>query len=228
MRPLPETIAGWIHDGFSLIGQIRITSNADGGFELRHREDEQEDGLQVFHGSNAARDLSFFDEARNYRPLKTAPNLRRGWALIVENAGDLRLALDHFYPAMTAIWRSYLEGSLTNVPLRDTLDRQTGMYAASKRLQNEEGLQLVANACNSATGCMKRKLWPFTGTLDLIGFSTRERSTEIVTLDSGEKEIPLLCHEACNILVAACRETVKKRERAAAAVSAAAASQSST
>lgn len=225
MRPLPETIAGWIHDGFSLIGQIRITSTSDGGFELRHREDENAHGLQVFHSSSAARDLSFFDEARNYRPLKTAPNLRRGWSLLVENAGDLRLALDHFYPAMTAIWRSHLEGSLTSVPLRDTLDRQTGMYAASKRLQDEEGLQLVANACNSQTGCMKRKLWPFTKTLDLAGFSARERSTEVVMLDSGEKEIPLLCHEACNILVAACRETVKKREKAAAA---AAASQSST
>ena len=145
--------------------------------------------------------------------------------MLVENAGDLRLALDHFYPAMTAIWRSHLEGSLTSVPLRDTLDRQTGMYAASKRLQDEEGLQLVANACNSQTGCMKRKLWPFTKTLALAGFSARERSTEVVMLDSGEKEIPLLCHEACNILVAACRETVKKREKAAAA---AAASQSST
>ena len=217
MRSLPETIAGWVRDGFSLIGQIRITSNPGGSFELRHREDVNVHGLEEFQGSRAARDLSFFDEARNYRPLKTAPNLRRGWSLIVADAEDLRLALDHFYPAMTALWRSHLEASLSSVPLRDTLDRQTGMYAASKRLQDEEGLHLVASACNSQTGCMKRKLWPFAKTMDLAGFSSLERSADVLTLDSGEKEIPLLCHEACNILVAACRETVKKREKAAAA-----------
>jgi hypothetical protein len=220
MSSLPETIVGWIHDGFSLIGQIRISATPSGGFELRHREDEDAQLLQVFHGSSAARELSFFDEHRNYRPLKTAPNLRRGWSLLVENAADLRLALDHFYPAMTGLWRSHLERRLTSVPLRDTLDRQTGMYAASKRLQDEEGLQLVSNACNSTTGCIKRKLWSFAKTIPLTGFSSHERSAEVVTIDSGEKEIPLLCHEACNILVAACRETVKKRERAAAAAAA--------
>ena len=105
MRSLPETIAGWVHDGFSLIGQIRITSRPGGSFEMRHREDVTVHGLEEFRGPSAARDLSFFDEARNYRPLKTAPNLRRGWSLIVETPEDLRLALDHFYPAMTALWR---------------------------------------------------------------------------------------------------------------------------
>ena len=103
MRSLPQTIAGWIHDGFTLIGQVRITATADGGFELRHREDQSAAELQSFRGASAARDLSFFDEDRNYRPLKTAPNLRRGWSLTVGNADELRLALDYFYRAMTAV-----------------------------------------------------------------------------------------------------------------------------
>jgi hypothetical protein len=220
MRSLPHTIAEWIHDGFSFIGQIRITSTADGGFELRHREDESAGDLQSFRGASAARDLSFFDEHRNYRPLKTAPNLRRGWSLTVENADELRLALDYFYPAMTAVWRSYVDGSLASVALRETLNRQTGMYAASKRLQDDEGLELVAQVCNSAAGCLKRKLWPFSDTLDLVSLDSKERSAAVVLSESGEKEIPLLCHEACNLLVAACRETVKKREKAAAAMAA--------
>jgi hypothetical protein len=217
MRSLPQTIAGWIHDGFTLIGQVRITATADGGFELRHREDQSAAELQSFRGASAARDLSFFDKDRNYRPLKTAPNLRRGWSLTVGNADELRLALDYFYPAMTAVWRSHLDGSLARVALRETLNRQTGMYAASKRLQDDEGLELVAEVCNSAAGCLKRKLWPFSDTLDLVSLDARERAAEVVSSASGEKEIPLLCHEACNLLVAACRETVKKRERAAAA-----------
>ena len=217
MRSLPHTIVDWIRDGFTLIGQIRITATAEGGFELRHREDESVEALQSFRGASAARDLSFFDEHRNYRPLKTAPNLRRGWSLAVGNVDELRLALDYFYPAMTAVWRSHLDGSLERVALRETLNRQTGMYAASKRLQDEEGLELVAKVCNSAVGCLKRKLWPFSDTLDLVSLDAKERSAGVASSASGEKEIPLLCHEACNLLVAACRETVKKRERAAAA-----------
>ena len=217
MRSLPHTITDWIQDGFTLIGQIRITATAEGGFELRHREDESAHELQSFRGASAARDLSFFDEHRNYRPLKTAPNLRRGWSLTVESADELRLALDYFYPAMTAVWRSHVDGSLAPVALRETLNRQTGMYAASKRLQDEEGLELVAQVCNSTAGCLKRKLWPFSDALDLVCIDAKERSAEVVSSACGEKEIPLLCHEACNLLVAACRETVKKRERAAAA-----------
>jgi hypothetical protein len=64
---------------------------------------------------------------------------------------------------------------------------------------------------------LKRKLWRFSDELDLVTLDAKERSAEVGLSASGEKEIPLLCHEACNLLVAACRETVKKRERAASA-----------
>ena len=47
---------------------------------------------------------------RQYRPLKTAPNLRHGWRLEVANLAELRLALDLFYPgrlAALAAWEAH-------------------------------------------------------------------------------------------------------------------------
>ncbi len=215
-RNLTEALAQWIADGARVIGQIRITSLSDGGYQLRHVDDAETEELKVHEGPAAARPLSFFDEKGEYRPLKTAPTLQRGWLLELRNASELRQSLDHFYPAMTALWYVYLEGQLKVVPLRETLGRQTGMYAASKRLQDDEGQQTVGSAC-AASNCLKRTLWPFAE-----GQPLTHLPAEVTTADArpaafgGGTEIPMLCHEACNILVAACREIVKKRERSAA------------
>jgi sirohydrochlorin cobaltochelatase len=142
--------------------------------------------------------------------------LKRGWRLVVSSLEELRNALDHFYPAMTGVWFSHLQGSLKPVSLRDTLNRQTGMYAATKRLQDEEGQRLVGETCQSATGCLKRKLWPFDASTALVLLPQTECSADIrpAAENPAFREMPLLCHEACNLLVAACREVVKKRERA--------------
>jgi len=69
-----------------------------------------------------------YADSGEFRPLKTAPNLRRGWRLNVANLEELRRSLDYFYPAMLGVRSSYAHGSLPTVPLRKTLARQTGMY----------------------------------------------------------------------------------------------------
>jgi sirohydrochlorin cobaltochelatase len=214
-RNLTRAIEQWISEGARSIGQILIHPLPDGSYELRHVEDAGREDLEPHEGSPAARPLSFFDAKGEYRPLKTAPTLRRGWKLKLADAADLRLALDHFYPAMTALWLSHLEGSLAVVALRETLGRQTGMYAASKRLLDEEGQETVGAAC-AASNCLKRTLWPFAPGQPLEKLPLSITTAEVRPAPGGGTEIPMLCHEACNILVAACREVVKKRERAAA------------
>jgi sirohydrochlorin cobaltochelatase len=214
-RNLTESLAQWIVEGARAIGQIRIQPQSDGGYELRHLEDADREDLELHRGPEAARALSFFDQNGEYRPLKTAPTLRRGWRLILSDPSELRLSLDHLYPAMTALWLAHLEERLRPVPLRETLGRQTGMYAASKRLLDEEGQQTVATAC-AAANCLKRTLWPFAEGLPLAGLPPEITTPDVRPVHGGGTEIPMLCHEACNLLVAACREVVKKRERAAA------------
>lgn len=216
-RDLNAALAQWISEGFRFIGEIYITPFSEGGYALRHWKDQSISDLKHYEGPQAARTLSFFTDTGEYRPLKTAPTLQRGWHLSLLSVEELREALDHFYPAMTGLWLSHLTGVLKPVALRETLNRQTGMYAATKRLQDEEGQQLIATTCQSQTGCLKRKLWDFDVETPLHLLPRDECVAEVrqPMAGSSEKEIPLLCHEACNLLVAACREVVKKRERAA-------------
>lgn len=194
-----------------------MTPLEDGSFELRHIDDSDRTDLELHASPHDARKLSFFDDTNVYRPLKTAPTLRHGWRMILKDVAEMRIALDHFYPAMTSLWLSQVEGSLRAVSLRETLNRQTGMYAASKRLQDEEGQSLVGSAC-ALKNCLKRVLWEYAPSQSLTGLPKEDLSAEVRLEEGGFKGIPLLCHEACNILVAACRETVKSRERASTAV----------
>lgn len=211
-RNLTQAIESWVARGFRSIGQITITPIREGGYELRHTDDIGKADLKLHSDVEDARGLSFFDDENNYRPLKTAPSLRHGWRLIARTGSDLRQALDHFYPAMTALWLSHLEGKLSPVPLRETLGRQTGMYAATKRLLDDEGQKLVGSAC-AQSACIKRVLWPFSSDQPLTQLPAEDFSPEPFVDQDGHQQIPLLCHEACNILVASCREVVKKRER---------------
>lgn len=221
-RNLTAELVSWIAEGFRFIGEIQISPLPEGGYELRHYADAGLTELASFKGPKEARQLSFFDSSGAYRPLKTAPTLKRGWSLVVSGGESLREALDHFYPAMTGLWLSQLKGSLHPVALRDTLNRQTGMYAATKRLQDAEGQSLVGEVCQSHTGCLKRKLWRFDADSGLHALPPGECSPAAGPFphDPRWKEIPMLCHEACNLLVAACREVVKKRERASQAAAA--------
>jgi len=215
-RNLTQALETWIQQGCRAIGQIHITPLPNGGYELRHAEDSERHDLVTYHRPSDARALSFFDDGNAYRPLKTAPTLRHGWSLTLQNATELRHALDYFYPAMTAIWLSYLEGELRLVPLRETLERQTGMYAMAKRLQDEEGQQLVGWHCVLGK-CMKRTLWDFAPGQPLNVLAPEARTLPDGATKLGFREIPLICQEACNHLVPACRETVKAREKAATA-----------
>jgi sirohydrochlorin cobaltochelatase len=212
-RNLTHALESWIAAGFHSIGQITILPQPNGGYELRHIEDLGRADLHLHTSVEDARALSFFDDANVYRPLKTAPTLRHGWRLHARSTDELRAALDHFYPAMTALWLSHLQGELRPVPLRETLGRQTGMYAATKRLLDDEGQELVGKAC-AASACTKRMMWPFSEDQPLTQLPAEDLSCEPRVMADGSRQIPLLCHEACNILVAACREVVKKRERA--------------
>jgi sirohydrochlorin cobaltochelatase len=192
MRDITEALRRWMADGRRRIGQIEITISGV-GYELRPIEDSRRGDLTLHEGPAAARHISQLDEAGALRPLKTAPNLRRGWRLLVGNTGELRHALDYFYPAMLGVLLSYERGELASVPLRETLGRQTGMYRITQKLTDEQARTMIDSFC---AGCLKRRLWDGQSPLDEPG------------------AFPLLCHEACNLLVAEARKVVKERQAA--------------
>src|SRR6476660_7080204 len=90
-------------------GQILVRRTRTGRFVLSHRDNKEADQLKVFRSAEDAIEIAKSDDAGNYRPLKTAPNLRHGWRLELETLEDLRHALDYFYPGrlgMFAAWKS--------------------------------------------------------------------------------------------------------------------------
>ena len=186
-RTLTQTLAGWLAEGRTRIGQIAIREMPD-GWELRHADDFARGDIARHDGAGAARHLANLDDAGAYRPLKTAPNLRHGWRLVLRDVGEVRRALDYFYPAMTGVWLSHLRGELRPVEFRETLGRQTGMYRITQKITDEQARGMVDSFC---AGCLKCRVWD--------GQTVR---------DSAEA-IPLVCQEMCNLLVAEARKVVK-------------------
>ena len=190
-----SALADWLVRGGESIGQI-VIAHVHEGWELRHVEDAGRTDLALHENADAARHLANLDAAGNFRPLKTAPNLVRGWRLVLPDAAAVRVALDYFYPAMTGVWLSHTRGELVPVVLRDTLGRQTGMYRVTQKLTDAEAHGLIGGVC---AGCLKHRLWEIAAPNPAPPVLTKDR-------------LPLLCHEACNLLVAKAREVVKKAE----------------
>ena len=204
MRDLTHQLAAWLEAGGREIGEIGIAPT-EGGFALCHRADLGRSDLRLATKVEAAREIANYDDAGKFRPLKTAPNLRRGWKLAVADLPELRRALDYFYPAMLGVWLSHLRGELAPVPLRETLGRQTGMYRVTQKLTDVQAQILIGEFCRSDGGCLKHLLWRLAPELPICTLPA-----EKLQAPPTGTALPLLCHEACNLLVAQARAVVKK------------------
>jgi sirohydrochlorin cobaltochelatase len=193
------------------MGQLAIACPTDGVFILRHYEDVSRDDLVSYDAVENAMELARFDDAGSYRPLKTAPTLRHGWQLTLADPADLRLALDHFYPGRLAAFFALESGGLGTTPLRDTLERQSGMYRIAAQIRDDQLDKLVGDFCRSDGGCLRTIRWrrDRNGTLPSTNLPPQKfEATHDQT--GGERQvIPLLCQEGCSLLVSAAREIVQ-------------------
>ena len=204
-------LAHWLAAGLRCIGQVSIAKNAGGGFVLAHREDASRNDLLQYRRAEDAGEIARFDDAGNYRPLKTAPNLRHGWRLVLQDVAALRVALDLFYPGRLAAFCAWQQSALTAPPLRATLERQTGMYRASAKISDDEANALVGNFCRSDGGCLRTILWnrDEKGAVASTRLPSEKFDRRFDQTGLGAPVIPLLCQEACNLLVAEARKTVR-------------------
>jgi sirohydrochlorin cobaltochelatase len=58
------------------------------------RDDESLDQLETYRDAEDAIEIAKYDDAANYRPLKTAPNLRHGSRIELATVEELTRALD--------------------------------------------------------------------------------------------------------------------------------------
>jgi sirohydrochlorin cobaltochelatase len=210
---MPDSIAQALEAALAnriCIGEILIC-RTNGGFVLTHRSDEQQLDLQNFSSPEDAIEIARYDDHGNYRPLKTAPNLRRGWRVQLADLGEVRIALDHFYPGRIAIFAAWKTTRLITTQLRQTLNRQSGMYRVAAKISDEQLDPLVANFCQSRGGCLRTILWKRDSSGAIASTRLLKDKFDPAHDQAGrnEKVIPLLCQEACNLLVAECRKVVK-------------------
>jgi sirohydrochlorin cobaltochelatase len=207
-------------------GQILVRKTDGGSLVLSHRDDETMDQLQIFRSAEDAIEIAKHDDGGNYRPLKTAPNLRHGWKLELATLEQLRRALDYFYPGRLAVFAAWKNGQLKTTPLRETLDRQSGMYRVAAKISDRQIDDVAADFCRSDGGCLRTILWKrdrdgaiastkfpkekFDPSVDQASTGPRSSAFAEATADRAPAvTVPLLCQEACNLLVAECRKVVK-------------------
>jgi sirohydrochlorin cobaltochelatase len=225
MADLIEEIVDGVAAPF-YFGQILVTKREGTGFVLSHRDDASLNQLQTHRDAEKAIEIATYDDAGNYRPLKTAPNLRHGWRLELATVEELKRALDYFYPSRLAVYAAWKRGYLKTTALRETLDRQSGMYRVAAKISDPQINDLVADFCRSDSGCLRTILWKrdrdgviastklpkekFDPVYDQVMAACSLRAAGDSRASHSEAAtVPLFCQEACNLLVAECRKVVK-------------------
>lgn len=153
-----------------------------------------------------AREIAQTTNTGEHRPLKTAPNLRQGWALVDLDGRGLWTALDYLYPACALHWHAGREGTLRITHWRETAGRQSGMYSAVKLLADDTVRDTVRACCDDAV-CLRRVVW---------GLSPEEGEPLDALAPPGEGDAGVPCPEACSVFVSFARKvlTVERAPRA--------------
>ena len=198
MNPdLSALIAGM---GEEMVFGQALARRAGRGFELRHVADR--DAAAQSLQSLAVEELrgwAQFAQGGAFRPLKSAPNLRRGWRATAVDGTALGRCLHHLYPGAVADWHAAQAQPPPVTSYREFAKRQTGMYRITAKL-NDAAAGAVVRACCHPDSCLKRRLWTV-GQLKLDGVA--------------EKSL-IPCLEPCAILVELARKAARWEQEAAA------------
>jgi hypothetical protein len=201
-----EAFAAWVTEATEgrIFGQVLIRPARAPGYSLRHKDDADAANLELHEDPRSAREIAKLTEMGEHRPLKSSPNLRRGWEIRVSGTRELAVAMNYLYPAGIVHWYLHREGRLETTNYRENAARQSGIY---KRIQHlsDGGVQDAARACCEDAVCLKKALWDV------------DEKTPLA-MNRGEGEIP--CPEPCSVFVSFARRVrLFERERDAAGLS---------
>lgn len=207
-----------LSQGSIQIGQILVTED-HGKFELRHYKDAGLDGLETHTDPTAGRTIGLYSPTGEYRFTKGQLDLLQGWAIELVSLEDVALALDCFYPASLGLSLAWQNGRARVQTLRDKLGRQTGMYQYARTISDQGAQHLVQTLCGPSNKCVKKILWDIADGTPLAP-SEASDFDGVVHDAIGDKNVPMVCQEACNFFVSECRKAAKKEFEAKAAAEA--------
>ena len=208
-----DELARLIQDGYNALGELEFVESSHGYFLYHSADRNLLSETRVYHSIEDARMIAKYDSSGAYRPLKGAPNLPRGWRIELTNVDELKRALDSFYPGAIGSWLAYQNGKAHPVCLRQTLNRQTGMYRVTRKLTDEQAQNLVQEACRSDSRCLRTILWGIEDSRPPDFLPSSKFDPTVDQTGQQRAALPFLCLEACNLLVAAARNTMKKSSR---------------
>ncbi len=195
---------GIVHEWGQLRVTATITDRGERRYDVRHVDDADAavEELERYDDPLDARDVVTFDEDGRYRPLKTAPTLRRGWVFPDLDHRGVYETVETVYPATVANWHREREGRLDVDHWRETMERQSGIYGVVKTWDRGEGhehVNWVAEACCADSQCLKRREWEYDEETDL-------------DVDGGDGVFP--CREPCSMVVSAARRWTRLESEA--------------
>jgi hypothetical protein len=179
-----------------LVAQVLVRPE-QGAFELRHAEDRKTNAEKLKLASpEDALAIAQVTESGAFRPLKSAPNLRRGWRILARTDLELEGALNRLYPGFIADFFAVRTSSPHITHYREFTNRQTGMYRITTLLTGADAFAMAGKCC-SARYCLKHRLWTVEG----------QPSDQL----EGKSIIP--CLEPCAILLEYARKVVRTSQR---------------
>ncbi len=193
-------LLAWV-DAAGDAGRIFLEANlrrsGDGLYAVRHHRDLglAADALDIVSADPfRARKIAQTTAAGEHRPLKTAPNLRRGWLLHGLSGAGLWTTLDYLYPACAVHWYAASRGVLRVTDWPETAARQSGMYGAVGLL-SPEGVRDAVAACCDDSVCLRRVAW---------GTGETPAAVDAAAAPSGS--VP--CPEACSLFISLARKAL--------------------
>lgn len=179
-----------------VFAQVVIT-RLQTGFELRHVDDRAAEANTLRRvAPRNLRDIARKNDAGEFRPLKSAPNLPSGWRAVPRDDAELDFGLNCLYPGAVADWFA-AQGAVRPVTdYRPFTQRQTGMYRLTAKLSDIEAGQAI-RACCAPQFCLKQRLWTVEG---------------LETDSRGEKSL-IACLEPCAVMLEFARTVARVAPR---------------
>lgn len=163
------------------------------GYEIRHIDDRAAPpGNLRSVDWRELRALTLENASGQFRPLKSAPDLRTGWRLSCANENALWRGLQELYPGSVPDWFAAENAAPPVTDYRPFTNRQTGMYRVTQ-FHTDEQAAVVIRSCCGRDFCLKRRLWSVHG----------------LAPDSPEQKSAIPCLEPCAILLEFARKAAR-------------------